>query len=98
MHTGVDMDGNTGQPIRAAKSGRILGVACGGGYGNCTVIDHGGGVSTLYAHMSRKAVSGGSVERGQVIGYVGCTGSCTGSHLHFEVRVNGNPRNPMGYL
>lgn len=98
MHTGVDMDGNTGQPIRAAKAGRILGVSCGGGYGNCTVIDHGSGVSTLYAHMSRKAVSGGSVDRGQVIGYVGCTGSCTGSHLHFEVRVNGNPQNPMRYL
>ncbi|MDQ4148951.1 MAG: peptidoglycan DD-metalloendopeptidase family protein [Actinomycetota bacterium] len=97
-HTGVDMDGSTGDPIRAAKAGRILGVSCGGGYGNCTVIDHGGGITTLYAHMSRKAVSGGTVERGQVIGYVGCTGSCTGSHLHFEVRVNGAPQNPMRYL
>ena len=97
-HTGVDMDGSTGDPIRAAKSGTIIGVACGGGYGNCSIIDHGGGVTTLYAHMSRKAVGGGPVKQGQVIGYVGCTGSCTGSHLHFEVRVNGAPRNPMGYL
>ncbi|MGQ0680217.1 MAG: murein hydrolase activator EnvC family protein [Actinomycetota bacterium] len=97
-HTGIDLDGNTGDPIRAAKAGRILGVACGGGYGNCTLIDHGGGVVTLYAHMSRKAVGSGSVSRGQVIGYVGCTGSCTGSHLHFEVRVNGRPQNPARYI
>lgn len=97
-HTGVDLDGRTGDPIRAAKAGRILGVSCGGGYGNCTLIDHGGGVTTLYAHMSRKVVTGGSVSRGQLIGYVGCTGSCTGSHLHFEVRVNGKPQNPMRYI
>jgi murein DD-endopeptidase MepM/ murein hydrolase activator NlpD len=97
-HTGVDMDGNTGDPIRAVKDGTVLGVSCGGGYGLCTLIDHGGGIVTLYAHMSRKTVSGGRVSRGQVIGYVGCSGSCTGSHLHFEVRVNGAPRNPMSYL
>lgn len=97
-HTGVDLDGSTGDPIRAAADGRILGVACGGGYGRCTVIDHGGGITTLYAHMSRKAVSSGSVEAGQVIGYVGCSGSCTGSHLHWEVRRNGTPVNPMNYL
>jgi murein DD-endopeptidase MepM/ murein hydrolase activator NlpD len=97
-HTGVDLDGRTGDPIRAAKAGSILGVSCGGGYGNCLLIDHGGGVVTLYAHMSRRAVSSGSVSRGQLIGYVGCTGSCTGSHLHFEVRVNGRPQNPMRYI
>ncbi len=88
------MDGNTGDPIRAAKEGTVLGVGCGGGYGLCTLIDHGGGVVTLYAHMSRKVVSGGRVSRGQLIGYVGCSGSCTGSHLHFEVRVNGPPAEP----
>lgn len=98
FHSGIDIDGNTGNPIKASKSGQIIGVACGSGYGICTVIDHGGGVSTLYAHMSRKAVSGGSVQQGQVIGYVGCTGSCTGSHLHFEVRVNGSPQNPRNFL
>jgi len=98
FHSGIDIDGETGDPIKASKSGTIAGVSCGGGYGVCTVIDHGNGVTTLYAHMTRKAVSGGSVSQGQVIGYVGCTGSCTGSHLHFEVRVNGSPQNPRNFL
>lgn len=98
MHSGLDIDGNTGEPIRAAKAGRVAGVGCGGGYGICTIIDHGGGVTSLYAHQSRRAISGGQVSAGQVIGYVGCTGSCTGSHLHFEIRVNGSPRNPRGFL
>lgn len=98
MHSGLDIDGNTGEPIRAAKSGQVAGVGCGGGYGICTVIDHGGGVTTLYAHQSRKAISGGQVSAGQLVGYVGCTGSCSGSHLHFEVRVNGSPRNPRSFL
>jgi len=98
FHSGIDIDGNTGDPIRASKAGSIAGVTCGSGYGICTVIDHGGGVATLYSHQSRKAVSSGSVSQGQVIGYVGCTGSCTGSHLHFEVRVNGDPQNPMNFL
>lgn len=98
-HTGVDLDSSTGDPIRAAKAGTVLGgVSCGGGYGICSLIDHGDGVVTLYAHMSRKVVGGGAVKQGQLIGYVGCTGSCTGSHLHFEVRVNGAPQNPMRYL
>jgi murein DD-endopeptidase MepM/ murein hydrolase activator NlpD len=97
-HTGVDLDGNTGDPIRAVKAGTVLGVSCGSGYGTCSLIDHGGGVVTLYAHMSRKVVGSGSVKQGQLIGYVGCTGSCTGSHLHFEVRVNGRPQNPMRYI
>ena len=97
-HTGVDLDGNTGDPIRAAKGGTVLGVSCGGGYGICSLIDHGGGVVTLYAHMSRKVVGGGKVERGQLIGYLRCTGSCTGSNLQFEVRVNGAPQNPMRFL
>lgn len=97
-HTGVDMAGRTGDPIRAVKAGTILGVSCGSGYGNCTLVDHGGGVVTLYAHMSRKAVSGGRVSQGQLLGSVGCSGSCTGPHLHFEVRVNGTPRNPANYL
>lgn len=98
FHPGIDIDGNTGDPIRASKSGNIVGVACGSGYGICTIIDHGGGVATLYAHQSRKAIGGGHVNQGDVIGYVGCTGSCTGSHLHFEVRVDGSPRNPREFL
>ncbi len=98
MHTGIDIDGETGDPIRASKAGSVAGVSCGGGYGICTILDHGNGVSTLYAHQVRKAVTGGSVEQGEVIGYVGSTGNSTGSHLHFEVRVNGDPQNPMNFL
>lgn len=98
LHAGTDFDGNTGDPIRAAKGGTVLGISCGGGYGICTLIDHGDGTTTLYGHMSRKVVTAGRVETGQVIGAIGCTGSCTGSSLHFEIRVNGAPRNPMSFL
>jgi murein DD-endopeptidase MepM/ murein hydrolase activator NlpD len=98
FHPGIDIDGNTGDPIVASKAGTIASISCGSGYGICTIIDHGGGVVTLYAHQSSKAISSGSVQQGQVIGYVGCTGYCTGSHLHFEVRVNGDPQNPMNFL
>ncbi len=70
-----------------------------GGYGNAVVIDHGGGLATLYAHQSRIVVSKGqSVAKGDLIGYVGCTGLCTGPHLHFETRENGSPVDPMKYL
>jgi murein DD-endopeptidase MepM/ murein hydrolase activator NlpD len=99
MHTGIDIDGVTGDPIVASKSGRVIVASYYGGYGNAVVIDHGGGVATLYGHQSRIGVSvGDEVSQGQVIGYVGCTGSCTGDHLHFEVRINGNPVDPMPYL
>lgn len=99
MHTGIDIDGVTGQPVVAAKSGRVMMAGAYSGYGNAVTIDHGGGISTLYAHMSGfNTSSGASVAQGQVIGYVGCTGSCTGDHLHFEVRVNGKPVDPMPYL
>ncbi|CAN5542098.1 peptidoglycan DD-metalloendopeptidase family protein [soil metagenome] len=98
MHTGIDIDGYTGEPIVASKDGTVIQAGSMSGYGNAVVIDHGGGVSTLYAHMSSIAVSGGSVAQGQHIGNVGCTGSCTGDHLHFEVRLNGSPTDPMQYL
>ncbi len=101
LHAGVDIAVPAGTPIRAAKAGTIALVqdeASSGGYGNYTCIDHGGGVSTCYAHQSSFAITSGSVDQGDIIGYVGCTGHCYGDHLHFEVRVNGAPVDPMGYL
>lgn len=99
LHTGIDIDGSTGDPIRAAEDGRVILAQTYGGYGRAVVIDHGGGMATLYAHQSSLAVSvGDNVERGETIGYVGCTGLCTGPHLHFEVRINGGFVDPMDYL
>jgi murein DD-endopeptidase MepM/ murein hydrolase activator NlpD len=99
LHTGIDIDGSTGQPITAAADGEVILAETYGGYGRAVVIDHGGGMATLYAHQSRMAVSAGqTVVRGEVIGYVGCSGSCTGPHLHFEVRLDGVPVDPLQYL
>jgi murein DD-endopeptidase MepM/ murein hydrolase activator NlpD len=99
QHTGIDIDGYTGQPIVASKEGVVVLAEYYSGYGNAVVIDHGGGYATLYGHMSRFATHNGAhVDQGEIIGYVGCTGSCTGDHLHFEVRINGNPVDPMPYL
>jgi len=100
MHTGIDIGAGTGTPIRAAKAGTVVSSGNdGGGYGLLTVVDHGGGLTTLYAHQSQSAVTGGSpVAQGQVIGYVGCSGHCTGPHLHFETRVGGIPENPASFL
>ncbi len=99
MHTGVDIGASTGEPIHAAGDGVVVSAGPMGGYGNATVIDHGGGLATLYGHQSRIEVSAGQhVTRGQVIGKVGCTGTCLGSHLHFEVRINGRPVNPAPYI
>jgi murein DD-endopeptidase MepM/ murein hydrolase activator NlpD len=99
MHTGIDIDGYSGQPIVATKEGQVVLASYYSGYGNAVIVDHGGGYATLYAHMSEFNTSNGaSVKQGDVIGYVGCTGSCTGDHLHFEVRVNGEPVDPMPYL
>ncbi len=99
MHTGVDFTAAYGQEIRAAQSGRVIIAGWFGGYGNAIVIDHGGGVSTLYGHQSELAVGyGQSVAAGDVIGYVGSTGLSTGPHLHFEVRINGGAVDPAPYL
>ncbi len=99
MHNGVDMNGGMGQPIAAAASGTVIFAAVKGGYGNSIMVDHGGGMVTLYAHQSKFAVSTGeSVTSGQIIGFVGSSGVSTGPHLHFEVRINGNPVNPAKYL
>ena len=98
LHAGIDIAVPAGTPIRAAKSGSIVLAAPTSGYGNYTCIDHGGGLSTCYAHQSSYPITSGSVSQGDVIGYVGCTGHCYGDHLHFEVRINGAPVDPMGYL
>jgi murein DD-endopeptidase MepM/ murein hydrolase activator NlpD len=102
FHPRIDIAVPEGTPIHAALSGTVAFTepeAESGGYGNYTCIDHGGGLSTCYAHQSRFAVTAGqSVSQGQVIGYTGCTGYCLGPHLHFEVRIFGEVTNPMGYL
>ncbi len=98
LHAGIDIAVPSGTPIRAVKSGVVALAAPYGGYGNYTCINHGGGLSSCYAHQSSFAITSGSVSQGDVIGYVGCTGSCFGDHLHFEIRVGGNPVDPMGYL
>jgi murein DD-endopeptidase MepM/ murein hydrolase activator NlpD len=99
MHTGIDIGVPYGTPIHAAASGNVIYAGWMDGYGNLVFIDHGRGLSTGYAHQASIAVSNGqTVTQGQVIGYVGCTGHCFGPHLHFEVRVNGSPVDPLGYL
>jgi murein DD-endopeptidase MepM/ murein hydrolase activator NlpD len=99
MHEGIDIGVAYGTPIHAAASGRVIYAGWMSGYGNLVAIDHGNGMSTAYGHQSQIAVSNGqTVSQGQVIGYVGCTGHCFGPHLHFEVRINGTPVDPMGYL
>lgn len=99
MHTGVDYAVPYGTPVHAAERGIVFLADWLGGYGKAVIIMHGKDVTTLYAHMSRIAVSQGqTVDKGQVIGYAGSTGLSTGPHVHFEVRVNGEPQNPLAYL
>lgn len=98
-HTGVDVRGSTGTPIRATQAGVVAEVASGGPYGLHTLIAHGDGVASFYAHQSRAVVKvGQQVKHGDVIGYVGSTGWVTGPHLHFEIHVNGVPFNPLGWF
>jgi murein DD-endopeptidase MepM/ murein hydrolase activator NlpD len=98
-HPGIDIGVPSGTPIQAAAAGTVAIAGPESGYGNYTCIDHGGGISTCYGHQESISVSvGQSVSQGQVIGYSDCTGLCFGPHLHFEVRLNGNPVDPMGYL
>jgi murein DD-endopeptidase MepM/ murein hydrolase activator NlpD len=99
FHSGVDMAASYGTPIRACRAGKVVVASVQGGYGNAVVIDHGGGMGTLYGHQSSMAVAvGQNVAAGTIIGYVGSTGNSTGPHLHFEVRLGGTPVDPVPYL
>ncbi len=99
MHTGIDVGAPTGANVVAMAGGEAIFVGWFGAYGNTVVLDHGGGVSTMYAHLSSCSVGvGQKVARGQKVGQVGSTGLSTGPHLHFEVRVNGDHVNPWSYL
>jgi murein DD-endopeptidase MepM/ murein hydrolase activator NlpD len=102
LHAGIDLSAAEGTPIRAADGGKVVlmqGTGASGGYGNYTCVQHTATMSTCYAHQSRFGTStGANVSQGQVIGYVGNTGNSFGAHLHFEVRINGSPVNPLNYL
>lgn len=99
LHSGIDIGADTGNEIYAAKSGRIIFSGMADGYGNYVKIDHGNGLTTAYGHCSVLAVSeGDEVKKGQVIAYVGSTGNSTGPHLHFEVKLDGEFKNPLDYV
>ncbi|HYE79727.1 MAG TPA: M23 family metallopeptidase, partial [bacterium] len=99
MHTGIDIPAPAKTPIRAAAAGTVVFAGWKNGYGKCVIINHGRGFATLYGHMSViKVTNGQQLSQGAVIGGVGTTGMSTGNHLHFEVRVNGKPVNPRGYI
>jgi murein DD-endopeptidase MepM/ murein hydrolase activator NlpD len=98
-HTGLDISAPNGTPVKAADTGEVLFTGWLSGYGNVVILDHGGNLTTVYAHLSRIECSeGAKVNRGSTIGRVGATGVATGNHLHFETRINGDAVNPMRYL
>jgi murein DD-endopeptidase MepM/ murein hydrolase activator NlpD len=99
LHTGWDMTAGCGVPIKSGASGRVILSGWYGGYGNTIIVDHGGGMATLYAHQSSLGASyNQQVSAGQTVGWVGTTGLSTGCHLHYEVRINGNPVDPTPYM
>jgi murein DD-endopeptidase MepM/ murein hydrolase activator NlpD len=99
MHEGIDIAVPTGTPVVASAAGVVIVAGWVGGYGNLVVVDHGGGIATAYGHNSSFAVGAGqSVAQGHVLAYAGSTGHSTGPHIHFEVRINGSPVDPLGYL
>lgn len=99
MHAGVDMQGAVGTPVFATADGVVLRAEWSGGYGNLVEIDHGKGIATRYGHLSQIVVQANArVKRGDLIGLMGSTGRSTGSHLHYEVRIDGRAVNPMPFL
>ncbi len=99
FHKGLDISNRVGTPIVAPAEGHVIHSGPDGAYGNSVEIDHGGGIVTKFAHMQRAVVhSGDWVKRGQTLGYIGMTGRTTGPHLHYEVRLNGTPVNPLRYI
>ena len=99
FHQGIDIAADMGTPIVATADGVVTAAGWNGGYGNMVDVDHGGGIVTRYGHASALAVTvGQQVRRGEIIAYVGSTGRSTGPHVHYEVRVDGQPVNPAGYL
>ena len=99
LHTGVDLRESYGSDIRATGAGRVVFAGVAGGYGNMVEVDHGSGLSTRYAHMGEISVAEGqTVERGTVLGHVGATGRATGPHLHYEVRIDGEPVDPTRFM
>lgn len=99
FHSGVDISAVTGTPVRATADGIVVSAEYFGGYGKLVVVDHGNGIQTYYAHLSRyDVIPGQEVRMGQVIAASGATGRVTSPHLHYEVRVGGSPINPYGYL
>ena len=99
MHAGLDMAGAQGEPIYAAADGTVVSGGRSGAYGNCIDIDHGKGLATRYGHLSAILVQAGAhIRQGQLIGRMGSTGRSTGTHLHFEVRIDGHAVNPRPYL
>ena len=99
FHNGIDLGAGRGTAIATSNDGVVIFAGSRSGYGNTVIVDHGGGITTLYAHMSELgATDGQTVSRGDIVGFVGKTGTATGYHLHFEVRVNGGSVNPRNYL
>lgn len=99
LHAGIDINAPTGQAVISGEAGTVIWAGEKGGYGNTVIVDHGDALATLYAHLSAISVSQGSkVDRSSRVGSVGCTGYCTGPHLHFETRVKGEPVNPMQFF
>lgn len=98
-HAGIDIDGESGDRIVAARSGVVTFAGDeGDGYGLKVLVRHPGGLATLYSHLATIAAKGGPIARGDLVGTVGCTGSCSGDHLHFEIQRKAAPTNPLDFL